>query len=553
MFFTKPLAGGRSLDTDVALDVTGRVTHAAHNGADHQKVHADNTATTSGNIPEDDEDLAQLNALGFQSEFRRDMSPWANFSLGFTYLSPVVGIYTVFAFALATAGPPMIWSLLIVGAGQMLVALVFSEVVAQFPVAGGVYPWARRLWGRKWAWMTGWIYMFCLLALIADAAFGAGPYVAAMFGFAPTVEAKIYCGLAVLAVATLINLTGTKILGYFAIFGFSAELIGALVVGVWLLVMHRHHGLGVLFHSFGAEGNHSFLYAFLAAGLIGLYQFFGFEACGDVAEEVRNPGVQIPKAMRRTIYIGGAASTFVCLSLILSVTDFGAVIRGEDTNPISTVLASAFGDIGSRIVLGIVLISFVSCALSLQAAASRLIYSYGRDGMIVGSRLLARFDHKRHVPPYALLAAVIIPASLIIGSIVSEHPLNKLISFGTVGVYLGFQMVVLAALRARLKGWAPSGKYRLGRWGMPVNIGALFYGVAAITNVCWPRTPEAPWYDNYVVLLMSGVIISLGIAYMVFSRAYANSDAPHADAIPRHPEIDRAVAEGPAMPAVRNQ
>ncbi len=315
----------------------------------------------------------------------------------------------------------------------MLVALVFSEVVAQFPVAGGVYPWARRLWGRKWAWMTGWVYMFCLLALIADAAFGAGPYVAAMFGFAPSVHAKIYCALGVLVVATLINLTGTKILGYFAIFGFSAELIGALVVGVWLLLTHRHHGLGVLFHSFGAQGDHSFLYAFLAASLIGLYQFFGFEACGDVAEEVRNPGVQIPKAMRRTIYVGGSAATFVCLSLILSVADFGAVIRGEDSDPIDTVLAGAFGDIGSRIVLGIVLISFVSCALSLQAAASRLIFSYGRDGMIIGSRLLAHFDHKRHVPPYALLASVIIPATLIIGSIISTHPLNKLISFGTVG------------------------------------------------------------------------------------------------------------------------
>src|SRR5262249_35781012 len=158
-----------------------------------------------------------------------------------------------------------------------------SEVVAQFPVAGGVYPWARRLWGRKWAWMTGWIYMFCLLALIADAAFGAGPYVAAMFGFAPTVPAQVWCGLAVLVVATLLNLTGTKILGSCAIFGFTAELIGALVVGVWLLVAHRHHNLGVLFHSFGAEGHGSFLGAFLAAGLIGLYQFFGFEACGDVA------------------------------------------------------------------------------------------------------------------------------------------------------------------------------------------------------------------------------------------------------------------------------
>ena len=170
--------------------------------------------------------------------------------------------------------------------------------------------------------------------------------------------------------------------------------------------------------------------------------------------------------MRRTIYVGGAASTFVCLSLILSVTDFGAVIRGDDTDPISTVLTSAFGDVGSRVVLGIVLISFVSCALSLQAAASRLIFSYGRDGMILGSRLLARFDHKRHVPPFALLAAVLVPAVLIVGTIVSEHPLNKLVSFGTVGVYLGFQMVVLAALRARAKGWKPSGKYQLGRWAM---------------------------------------------------------------------------------------
>ncbi len=79
------------------------------------------------------------------------MSPWANFSLGFTYLSPVVGVYTLFAFALATGGPPMIWSFLIVGVGQLLVALVFSEIVAQFPVAGGVYPWARRLWGRRYA------------------------------------------------------------------------------------------------------------------------------------------------------------------------------------------------------------------------------------------------------------------------------------------------------------------------------------------------------------------------------------------------------------------
>ncbi|MNP66705.1 hypothetical protein D3C76_1624450 [compost metagenome] len=101
--------------------------------------------------PPVDADAERLASLGYKSEFKRDMSLWANFALGFTYLSPVVGIYTLFASSLMLGGPPMIWALLIAGIGQLLVALVFGEIVSQFPLAGGVYPWARRLRGRKCA------------------------------------------------------------------------------------------------------------------------------------------------------------------------------------------------------------------------------------------------------------------------------------------------------------------------------------------------------------------------------------------------------------------
>lgn len=484
---------------------------------------------SGGNLSSDE---AQLAALGFESEFKRDMSLWANFSLGFTYLSPVVGIYTVFAIALATAGPPMFWSLVIAGVGQLLVALVFSEIVAQFPVAGGVYPWARRLWGRKWAWMTGWVYLFALLATIAGVAYGAGPFVAVLVGFTPSATAIIVCALVLLSIATLVNFGGTRILSYAAIFGFTAELVGALAVGIWLLVAERQHGLGVLFDSFGAQGSQSFLYAFLAASLIGVFQYYGFEACGDVAEEVKNPGIQIPKSMRRTIYIGGAAATFVCLSLILSVVDFSAVISGEDPDPVGTVLNDAFGALGSKVVIGVVLISFVSCALSLQAAASRLIYSYARDGMIVGSRLWSKFDHKRGIPPYALTVAAVIPGLLILGSAISSDALTRLISFGSIGIYIAFQMVVLAALRARIKGWKPSGKYQLGRWSVPVNVGALTYGVAAIITVSWPRSPESAWYDNYIVIVLCTAVIGAGLMYMLVARSHSNGAAPFGDAIP---------------------
>ena len=151
--------------------------------------------------PPQDDEAARLEGLGYTSEFKREMSLAANFSLGFTYLSPVVATYTLFALALATGGPPMIWWLVIVGIGQFLVALVFGEVVSQFPVAGGVYPWARRLWGRRWAWMTGWVYLIALLVTIASVVYGAGPYLALLLEFTPGTGSTVICALIMLAVA----------------------------------------------------------------------------------------------------------------------------------------------------------------------------------------------------------------------------------------------------------------------------------------------------------------------------------------------------------------
>lgn len=481
----------------------------------------------------DHDDAAHLHALGYKSEFRRDMSPWANFSLGFTYLSPVVGIYSLFAISLAAGGPPMIWSLLIVGVGQLLVALVFSEVVAQFPVAGGVYPWARRLWGRKFAWMTGWIYFVALLTTIASVAYTGGFYIAPTLGLELTTWNIIWGGLALIVLATIINFMGTKVLARAAIIGFTAEILGCIAVGGWLLIAHREQSLSVLFDTFGTEGDGSYLPAFAAAALIGVFQYYGFEACGDVAEEVRDPGRLIPQAMRRTIYIGGAAATFICLALTLAVVDIPAVISGEDPDPVGTLMTQAFGATGAKIVYLVVLISFVSCVMSLQAAASRLAYSYGRDEMIMGSSLLRQFSQSRHVPPYALLVAGIIPAIIVLGSYFSANAVVKIISFAAIGIYIAFQMVVLAALRARLKGWVPSGKYTLGSWGLPVNIAALAYGVIAMINLAWPRTPDAAWYDNWIVLLSVIIVVGIGLVYMALHPTADRSEAPYDDAIPK--------------------
>lgn len=73
-------------------------------------------------------------------DFKRSIGLVSNFSLGFTYLSPGAGVLSIFALGLATAGPPSIWWFPIVALGQLLVALVFGEVVSQYPITGGIYP-----------------------------------------------------------------------------------------------------------------------------------------------------------------------------------------------------------------------------------------------------------------------------------------------------------------------------------------------------------------------------------------------------------------------------
>jgi amino acid transporter len=475
-------------------------------------------------------DSEQLEKLGYTPTFDRTLSAWGNFSLGFTYLSPVVGVYTVFALALTAGGPPMFWNYILVGIGQFLVCLVFGEIVSQFPISGGLYPWARRLVGRRWAWMAGWIYLWALCTSIAAVAVGGAPYVAQLFGLAPNHFWEIGTAVVMIAITTAFNVSGTRLLERVAIFGFTCELIGAIAVGAYLLVFARHQHLSVLFNTFSLGVNGNYLPAFLASSLAAMFAYYGFEACGDVAEETPDPTRAIPRAMRMTIYVGGAAAILVCLALILAVPDMAAAVSGKDADPVTTTLRSALGESGLRVVLAVVLVSFFSCLLSLQAATSRLLFAYARDRMIFASGLLSRISTRTHVPVAALVLAGAFPIVITIAGFYLVDAIRTIVAFGSAGIYIAFQMVVLGALIARARGWQPAGAFRMGAWGLPVNIVAFVFGTGAVINILWPRTPDQPWYDNYGMLLCTGGVVITGLAYMLISKSYDRGTAPAGDA-----------------------
>lgn len=464
--------------------------------------------------------------------FHRSMGVMSTFALGFTYLSPLVGIYSLFVFGLTLAGPAAMWWLPIVAAGQMLVALVFGEVVSQYPITGGIYPWARRLWGPRYAWMAGWIYLWALMVTMASVAIYSAEFAASLFGFRNTNLITLVTAVVMLLLTYVINVSGTRMLARVARAGLIAELIGVVALGIYLLIFERHNSVDVLFSSMGAAGAQgTILPAFLVAALVGLWMFYGFEACGDVAEEVSDPGRAIPRAMIMTVVIGMVSAVIAYMGYVLASPNLAAVVAGEVGNPIAEILRGSLGTVGMKIFLCVALLSFVSAVLSLQAALSRLLFAFGRDGMLPASTWMSRLSKEHAIPRNALLVACIAPILICLLVYFMPGSLSRITAFAVVGIYVCFQMVVLGALRQRMKGWRPGGVWTLGRAGLPITCLALVWGVLAIILLSWPGDRSLAFLDRWIVLLGLAVVVIAGGVYMIIRKPYARSVGPADDAV----------------------
>lgn len=478
---------------------------------------------TITNNEQSNEDDAQLAALGYSGDFRRSMSLFANLSLGFTYLSPLVGVYSLFAVSLTLGGPPSVWWIVIVGAGQMTVALVMGEVVSQYPVAGGIYPWARRLWGRRYAWLVTWVYLCAIIVTVTAVAEFGSSFVESLLGIQPSNLTNLVVAVALLLIALGFNFSGTKTLSRIARIGLAAELVGVIALGLYLLIFQRKNSFSVLFDSLGAGGGQSYLLAFLSAALTGMFLFYGFEACGDVAEEVADPARRIPKAMILTIIIGGVSALMSYIGYVLAAPNLQDIVDGNDPDPIPSILAGALGHVGSKLFLAIAITAFISCVLSLQAAGSRLLYSFARDRMLPASSWLSRMS-ANHVPSNALLVACVIPIALCLFVFWQPDALPRITAFAVCGIYIAFQAVVLAALRQRVRGWKPAGLWTLGRFGYAVNVIALAYGVLAILLMLLPTPGSEGFVNRWIVVIGLVIVLGSGALYLFIAKPDRHSD-----------------------------
>src|SRR6266567_6788861 len=124
-------------------------------------------ATTA---PPQGSDTNELAGFGYKQELDRSLGKFSSFAAGFSYISILTGVIQLFAFGFLFAGPAVWWTWLIVLSGQMMVALCFAEMAGQYPLAGSVYNWSKRVSSDFTSWMTGWVLIIGSIVTVAAVA-----------------------------------------------------------------------------------------------------------------------------------------------------------------------------------------------------------------------------------------------------------------------------------------------------------------------------------------------------------------------------------------------
>ena len=523
-----------------------------------------------------DDDDARLGGLGYRPQLSRRLGLFANISVAFAFLAPVVGVFTMFTLGLSTAGPAYVWLTFVPVAGMLLVALVLGELARHFPAAGALYQYAKYTAGRAFGWFTGWFYGIALLLTVAVVDAGAVSYVTSfaqdVFGwsFSPTQHTVILViSLGLLVIQTTLNTLGVRVTHLLALLGVVAGLLSTFGIAIVLAIHGFHHGVGFLASTQGVQHaasnpmQFSFGGSWLAGALVAVlgpaYIFRGFESPGDFAEETRNPGRQVPRAMRHALIWGGLAAFVLTAALLLAMPGgAGTMVLTVQGGGVSYILASLPSAL-QETMLGLIVVAFFAAGAMVQATGSRLVFSYARDGALPGGKSLAEISARFKTPANALFTGALVTVVFIGLEFASPsqdvkilwfsypggaNALTSLATFAITGFYLSLLLTVIGWMIARARGRMPAGPAMLGRWAWPVAVLAALYLAGMLADLLAPTgldSARAYVNQDWIALVLIVVLALIGaVVFAIARRGYRGTELPAAEA-----PADEAVGSEP--------
>ncbi len=276
-------------------------------------------------------------------------------------------------------------------------AFVFSELSTVMPRVGGQYAFFREAFSPMVAFLYGWgLLLIVQSGATAAVAVAFAQYVGRLVDL-PAGAARWLAGAILLALAGFHALgikPGAVLLN---VITFTKTVaLAALIVGAFLLT----RGSGITFEPLVPPdlGGLSLLSAFFAGLVPTMFAYGGWQNLNYVAEEVKDPQRNLPRAIRIGVFC--VIAVYVSAN-VAYVHVLGAPGLAATQTPAADVASQLVGETGARVIsLLIVVSTFGFMNLSLLSAP-RVYYAMAADGLFF--RSLARLSPRFRAPTAAIL------------------------------------------------------------------------------------------------------------------------------------------------------
>ena len=310
-----------------------------------------------------------------------------------------VGLFTLGGNAVGMLGRSVVLATLAALLVSIYPAMLYAEMGAALPFAGGTYQYARRGLGRPFGVVAGLCFILSMVSVASGEALAFSFYVrtlAETLGFSlPIGDTALAC----LAVAGFLALgvRGAGITGRMQN-GFLFFFWG--VAAVWAASMLPAFAAS----PGGAAAVHAGPGGFLSCVALVWWCFAGFETCCAFGEELRYPQIDLPRALRLAPFLVFATTALFQWALVRVVPAGALAALASADAPYAYGLRSA-GIVGLPLALLCLGIAFGGDFSTLGAsvtAPARYLYTMARDGALPA--VFARVHPKYRTPHVATLA-----------------------------------------------------------------------------------------------------------------------------------------------------
>jgi APA family basic amino acid/polyamine antiporter len=265
-------------------------------------------------------------------------------------------------------------------------ALCYAELATRFPMTGGTYVFLREGFGRRCAFVYGWMAMLVMdPGITAALAIGVSQYTLTAAGASPRHTTPV-------AIASILafGLLATRGLGANARALRLAAALKLLIVVVLIGAGLMAFATGGVTPAFEARGVSAGAAALAPALVAAFFAFGGWWDLGRMSGEVESPRRAMPTAL-----VGGV---LIVTTVYMLVTASFAIVApasaaGSDEAFVAAVGSALFGPGAGRLLAAMVAVTVAGSLAAVLFGAPRTYVAMARDGLLPGS--LTWFDEHR--------------------------------------------------------------------------------------------------------------------------------------------------------------